>query len=97
MTLRLELGEAAAASLRPLTPAQVATLAAVPELVTVTPAGAGLWRLAGRQRVGTVRLGAGEGTVELRIHPKLPIRRLLALLRDASNIWQPQQGYEQVF
>jgi 5-methylcytosine-specific restriction enzyme subunit McrC len=91
VTLRLELGEAAAAPLRPLTPAQVATLAAVPELVTVTPAGAGLWRLAGRQRIGTVRLGAGEGTVELRIHPKLPIRRLLALLRDASDIWQPQQ------
>ena len=90
MTLHLHLAEAAASPPRALTPAQVATLATVPDLVAITPTGGGLWRLAGRQRVGTVRLGHGDGAVELRVRPKLPVRRLLALL-EHDDIWQNRQ------
>ncbi|GAA4560977.1 McrC family protein [Planotetraspora kaengkrachanensis] len=93
MTLYLELTEASAADSRPLTPAQVATLATVPKLVTLTPTSSGLWRIAGRQRVGTVRLGVGDGAVELRINPKLTVRHLMYLLgydKDPT-IWKDQQ------
>ena len=91
MTLHLHLAEATAGPPRPLTPAQVATLATVPELVTMIPTVGGQWRLAGRQRVGTVRLGHNDGAVELRIQPKLPVRRLLGLLGDNDHIWQHHQ------
>lgn len=91
MTLHLHLTETTASSPRPLTTAQVATLATVPELVTLTPTVGGRWRLAGRQRVGTVRLGRNDGVIELRIQPKLPVRRLLGLLGDNDDIWQHAQ------
>ncbi|MER6177738.1 hypothetical protein [Streptosporangium sp. NPDC001681] len=90
MTLHLHLEEATAEPPRPLTPAQVATLATVPDLVAITPTGGGLWRLAGRQRVGTVRLGHGDGAVEMRVRPKLPVRRLLGLL-ERDDIWQNRE------
>ncbi|MEV0230924.1 hypothetical protein [Nonomuraea sp. NPDC050786] len=91
MTLHLHLAEATASPPQPLTPAQVATLATVPELVTITPTVGGRWRLAGRQRVGTVRLGHNDGAIELYIQPKLPVRRLLGLLGDYDDIWQHRQ------
>ncbi|WP_336216510.1 McrC family protein [Nonomuraea sp. LPB2021202275-12-8] len=91
MTLHLHLAEATASPPRPLTPAQVATLATVPELVIMTPTVGGRWRLAGRQRVGTVRLGHNDGAIELRIQPKLPVQRLLGLLGDNDDIWQHHQ------
>ncbi|GAA2207726.1 McrBC 5-methylcytosine restriction system component [Nonomuraea monospora] len=91
MTLRLHLAEATTGPPLPLSPAQVATLATVPLLVTMTPTAGGRWRLAGRQRVGTVRLGHNDGAIELRIQPKLPVRRLLGLLGDNDDIWQHRQ------
>ncbi|GAA4229223.1 5-methylcytosine-specific restriction enzyme subunit McrC [Streptosporangium album] len=90
MTLRLHLAEATAGPPRALTPAQVATLATVPGLVTITPTGGGLWRLAGRQRVGIVRLGHGDGAIEMRVRPKLPVRRLLGLLGH-DDVWRHRQ------
>ncbi|MFI7425259.1 McrC family protein [Nonomuraea sp. NPDC049684] len=91
MTLHLHLAEATASLPQPLTPAQVATLATVPELVTITPTAGGRWRLAGRQRVGTVRLGHKDGAIELSIQPKLPVRRLFGLLGDYDDVWQHRQ------
>ncbi|MFF3373315.1 McrC family protein [Streptomyces sp. NPDC002680] len=74
-----------------LRPAQVATLIRRPDLVRLTPAASGLWRVSGRQRVGLIRLGRGDGTVELRIRPKLPVSQLLFLLTHAPGTpWQDQ-------
>ncbi|WP_405540582.1 McrC family protein [Streptomyces sp. NBC_00075] len=74
-----------------LRPAQVATLIRRPDLVRLTPAASGLWRVSGRQRVGLVRLGRGDATVELRIRPKLPVSQLLFLLTHAPGTpWQDQ-------
>nr|WP_062341296.1 hypothetical protein [Herbidospora sakaeratensis] len=87
MTLELHLTETTTAEPRTLTPSQVATLTTVPELITLTPAGS-RWRLKAGQRVGTVRLGTGDGAVELSIAPKLPIRRLFGLLDDLGVQWQ---------
>ncbi|WP_203993543.1 McrC family protein [Sphaerisporangium rufum] len=60
-------------------------------MVTINPTAGGRWRLAGRQRVGTIRLGRNDGAVELRIQPKLPVRRIFSLLGDYDDIWQHRQ------
>ncbi|GIH24787.1 McrBC 5-methylcytosine restriction system component [Acrocarpospora phusangensis] len=93
MTLRLTLAEASASQpcTLALTPAQIATLATVPDLIAITPVGGGRWRLSGRQRVGTVRLGHGDGAVELRVRPKLPVRRLLGLLDSGDSVWRHRE------
>jgi 5-methylcytosine-specific restriction enzyme subunit McrC len=89
----IELTEASAAQPLALTPSQVTTLAAVPDLVTVSPVPSGLWRLAGRQRVGAVRLGIGEAALEVRIRPKIPVGNLLYLVgfTAAGSVWRPEQ------
>ncbi|WP_196468807.1 McrC family protein [Planomonospora sp. ID91781] len=91
----VELTETSAAVL-PLTPAQVATLVAVPELVAVTPDRSGRWRAAGRQRVGTVRIGVGDGALELRLHPKIPVGHLLGLIGHAGGAPVWRRGLVQV-
>ncbi|MEU7913974.1 McrC family protein [Microbispora bryophytorum] len=89
----IELTEASASPPCALTTAQVVTLVAVPDLVAIAPTGSGLWRLVGRQRVGTVRLGIGEAALELRIHPKIPVDHLMYLVAFAtgSSVWRHGQ------
>ncbi|WP_225100746.1 McrC family protein [Streptomyces sp. CoH27] len=68
-----------------LTPAQVDTLAAHERLVRMHPVTATRWRLKARDRVGAVRLGSGDGTVQLTITPKVPVDRLLHLVAYAPD------------
>src|SRR6266498_827451 len=51
------------------------------ELVKATPVVPGMWRLAAKGKVGAVRIG----DIELRIRPKLDIRRLLFLAGYTLN------------
>lgn len=91
--VRIELTETGPGTRVALTPPQVATLTAAAHLVRVEPGGApGLWRLSARQRVGAVRLGSGEGAVELRIRPKVAVDRLMYLLGFGSRPrpWQAE-------
>ncbi|MET9395412.1 restriction endonuclease [Streptomyces sp. NPDC006624] len=76
---------------RELTGDQVAALLAVPDLVRLTPAPGGRWRLRGNQKAGTVRLRTPSGAaVLLRLRPKLPVRDLLFLLSYApGDPWRP--------
>ncbi len=77
-----------------LHPAQVATLINSPRLVRLTPVPGpgGRWRVSGLERVGLVRLGRGDGAVELHIRPKLPVAQLLFLLTYAPGTpWRDQQ------
>lgn len=79
--LRIDLTETGPGARVALTPPQVAALTAAAHLVRVESGGApGLWRLSARQRVGAVRLGSGQGAVELRIRPKVAVDRLMYLL-----------------
>ncbi|GAA1461880.1 McrC family protein [Nocardiopsis exhalans] len=90
---RIDLTETGPGALLALTPPQVATLTAAAHLVRVESGGApGRWRLSARQRVGAVRLGSGEGAVELRIRPKVAVDRLMYLLGFGSGPrpWQAQ-------
>ncbi|MGW0211374.1 McrC family protein [Streptomyces sp. NPDC003233] len=75
-----------------LTDDQVAGLLRVPGLVRLSPASGGRWRLAGNQKVGLVRLHTPSGgALELRIHPKLPVRNLLFLLAySPTDPWRPE-------
>lgn len=68
-----------------LTQAQLMTLADHPELVALHPESAGRWRLKPKDYVGSVRLGSGEGTVQLTITPKVPVDRLLHLVAYAPD------------
>lgn len=68
-----------------LRPAQADTLRKYGALVRADPLGGGRWRITGKQRVGLVRLGHGEGAVELRIEPKLDISKLMFLIGYASQ------------
>ncbi|MFF3912873.1 McrC family protein [Streptomyces sp. NPDC001852] len=68
-----------------LTPPQLATLAAHPRLLALHPESATRWRLKAKDRVGSVRLGSGEGTVQLTITPKVPVDRLLHLVAYAPD------------
>ncbi|WP_175541540.1 McrC family protein [Streptomyces aidingensis] len=78
-----------------LNAAQVDTLRTEAEkYVQIRPAGRGAdgrrWQLRARRTVGAVRLGAGEGTVQLHIAPKVPVDRLLFLLsyaQDRRAVW----------
>jgi 5-methylcytosine-specific restriction enzyme subunit McrC len=81
----IRLTETGPGVIRELHPAQVATLITRPDLVRLSPAAGGRWRIAGNQKVGLIRLGRGEGAVELHIRPKLDISRLLFLLTYASG------------
>ncbi|MFH9426188.1 McrC family protein [Streptomyces sp. NPDC017529] len=82
----------------PLTDAQVDTLSKddARRLVDIRPARGRrdgiLWEVQARRTVGAVRLGQGDGTVMLRIAPKITIDRLLYLLAHAQERrlrWQP--------
>ncbi|GAA1106154.1 McrBC 5-methylcytosine restriction system component [Nocardiopsis metallicus] len=90
---RIDLAETGPGASLVLTPPQVATLTRAAHLVRVEPGGApGRWRLSARQRVGAVRLGSGEGAVELRIRPKVAVDRLMYLLGFGSGPrpWQAE-------
>lgn len=81
--LNLEVPEAGAAVTMRLTPGQLATLLGARDLVEVTPQPGGAWRIAGRRRVGVLRLGRGDDAVDLHLRPKLPVSNLLFLLSYA--------------
>ncbi|MBT2873816.1 hypothetical protein HET67_20440, partial [Streptomyces sp. McG7] len=81
--LRVGLAEGAGWTVWTLTPAQVATLAEQDRLLQMHPETATRWRLKAKDRVGSVRLGAGDGTVQLTISPKVPVDRLLHLISYA--------------
>ncbi|MFD0772769.1 hypothetical protein ACFQZ2_02410, partial [Streptomonospora algeriensis] len=82
---RIELTEYAPLAGVALTPPQEAVLAAC-QLVSLKPDPAGTWTLtADKGLVGAARVGAGDGAVELRIAPKLPVRRVLFLLGYAQH------------
>ncbi|MFJ4520626.1 McrC family protein [Streptomyces sp. NPDC088810] len=68
-----------------LTPDQARTLADHEKLVQIRPGTATHWRLKARDRVGSVRLGSGDGTVQLVITPKVPVDRLLHLVSYAPD------------
>ncbi|MEU8583121.1 McrC family protein [Streptomyces abikoensis] len=80
-----------------LTSAQVDTLstADVCKILDIRPAGRGAddrrWQLKAKRTVGAVRLGAGEGAVQLRIAPKVAVDRLLYLLAYAPRWARWQQ------
>lgn len=83
--LRVGLAEGAGWTAWTLTPAQVATLAEQDRLLQMHPETATRWRLKAKDRVGSVRLGAGDGTVQLTISPKVPVDRLLHLISYAPD------------
>lgn len=85
----LELAESGATVVRHLSGGQVAALAAVGDLVSLTPVSPGVWRIGGKRKVGAVVLGQGADALRLRIRPKLPVERLLFLAGFAKNpdIW----------
>jgi 5-methylcytosine-specific restriction enzyme subunit McrC len=68
-----------------LTPAQAATLAEHERLLRMHPETSTRWRLRAKDRVGSVRLGSGDGTVQLTITPKVPVDRLLHLISYAPD------------
>ncbi|WP_046468353.1 McrC family protein [Allosalinactinospora lopnorensis] len=68
-----------------VSPGQAAALAAC-ELVSMRPDSGGSWTLtADRGLVGAVHVGHKDASVELRVAPKLPIRRLFFLLGYAQH------------
>ncbi|MFE1989630.1 McrC family protein [Streptomyces mirabilis] len=75
-----------------LTNDQVAGLLRIPQLVRLSPASGGRWRLTGNQKVGLVRLSTPSGgAIELRLRPKLPVRNLLFLLAyTPTDPWRPE-------
>ncbi|MGV9314169.1 McrC family protein [Streptomyces sp. NPDC003691] len=94
----VDVREGAGWQARPLTDAQVDTLSTkeARKLVDVRPVrnrqGGACWEVQARRTVGSVRLGQGDGTVMLRIAPKITIDRLLYLLAHAQDRrlrWQP--------
>jgi 5-methylcytosine-specific restriction enzyme subunit McrC len=87
---RISLHETGPGVVAHLTGDQVAALLAVPEVVKLTPAQGGRWRLAGHRRVGLLRIATRAGEpLELHIKPKIPIPNLLFLLGYAPhNPWQ---------
>ncbi|WP_240501721.1 McrC family protein, partial [Streptomyces neyagawaensis] len=89
--LTLSVDETGPGTVRELTGDQVAGLLCVPGLVRLTPASGGRWRVAGNRTVGLVRLRTPAGdTIDLRLHPKLPVRNLLFLLSHApDDLWLP--------
>ncbi|GGT39588.1 McrC family protein [Streptomyces chromofuscus] len=82
---RIRLAEGGGWTTWDLTPAQVATLAAHDGLVHLHPETATRWRLKARDRVGSVRLGTGDGALQLTITPKVPVDRLLHLVSYAPE------------
>lgn len=65
--------------------AQVDTLKKYGKVVKVERLDKENWRITGKQRVGLVRLGHGQGAVDLRIEPKLEISKLMFLVGYASG------------
>ncbi|MFF5523407.1 McrC family protein [Streptomyces coeruleorubidus] len=90
--LDLTVRETGPGTVRELTGDQVAGLLSVPDLVRLTPAAGGRWRLRGNQKVGLVRLRTPSGgAVELRLRPKLPVRDLMFLLSySPGDPWRPE-------
>ncbi|MFE5029578.1 McrC family protein [Streptomyces sp. NPDC056656] len=82
---RIRLAEGGGWTTWELAPAQVATLADHDGLVQMHPETAARWRLRAKDRVGSVRLGTGAGTVQLTITPKVPVDRLLHLVSYAPE------------
>lgn len=82
--------------------AQAGTLKKHTKAVKVERLQGGNWRITGKQRVGLVRLGHGEGAVDLRIEPKLAISKLMFLIsyaagepwRDEEAGWDRESGLE---
>lgn len=83
--LRIRLTEGGGWSSWVLTPAQAATLAAYEDIVRMHPESTGRWRLSAKDRVGAVRLGSGDGALQLTITPKVPVDRLLHLISYAPE------------
>jgi 5-methylcytosine-specific restriction enzyme subunit McrC len=79
---RIELAEHQTRGLVALTTAEAAQLQGTPAL-TLTPSagGAGLWDLRAAQYVGVIQ----ASDLEVRIHPKVPVGRLLFLLGYAAD------------
>jgi 5-methylcytosine-specific restriction enzyme subunit McrC len=80
-----EAGHGSAPPVRALTAGQLAALLSVPELVRVSAAPGGLWRISGRRRVGVVQLGSGRDAIVLHLRPKLEIADLLLLLAHVAR------------
>jgi 5-methylcytosine-specific restriction enzyme subunit McrC len=53
----------------------------------------GTWKVSAARRVGAARLGTGAYAIEVRIEPKLPIRRLLFLVGYArqGTLWRQEE------
>ncbi|MFJ2020606.1 McrC family protein [Streptomyces nodosus] len=83
--LRVRLAEGSDWTRWELTQAQVTTLAAQRKLLSMHPVDATRWQLKAKDRVGSVRLGTGEGAVQLTITPKVPVDRLLHLVAYAPD------------
>ncbi|MGW1882067.1 McrC family protein [Streptomyces sp. NPDC001970] len=83
--LRIGLAEGGVWTSWDLTPAQAATLADHEGLLRMHPETTTRWRLRAKDRVGSVRLGSGDGTVQLTISPKVPVDRLLHLIAYAPD------------
>ncbi|MER5221348.1 McrC family protein [Streptomyces flaveus] len=83
--LRVALAEGGGWTSWDLTPAQAGTLADHERLLRMHPETATRWRLRAKDRVGSVRLGSGDGTVQLTISPKVPVDRLLHLVSYAPD------------
>lgn len=90
--LVLELPEAGESVTTGLTPGQLTLLLHEPKLIDVRPQPGGKWRISGRRRVGALRLGDGDDTIELYLRPKLPISNLLFLLSYTAGDRHWQQS-----
>lgn len=90
--LDLTVRETGPGTVRELTGDQIAGLLSVPDLVRLTPAAGGRWRLRGNQKVGLVRLRTPSGgALQLHLRPKLPVRDLLFLLSySPGDPWRPE-------
>ncbi|MFI6576352.1 McrC family protein [Nocardiopsis sp. NPDC050513] len=83
---RIVLDETGPGAEVPLSSTRLATLLSHPGLVELGPGTApGAWRVRARRRVASVRLGSGEGAVDLRIRPKVGVERLMYLLGFAGS------------
>uniref|UniRef100_UPI000A969484 McrC family protein n=1 Tax=Streptomyces caniscabiei TaxID=2746961 RepID=UPI000A969484 len=92
-SLRLTVDETGPGTVRELTADQVAGLLSAPGAVRLTPAPGGRWRVAGKQKVGLVRLRTPAGeAIELLLRPKLPVRDLLFLLSHSpTDPWHAER------
>ncbi|MDX2606126.1 restriction endonuclease [Streptomyces caniscabiei] len=92
-SLRLTVDETGPGTVRELTADQVAGLLSAPGAVRLTPAAGGRWRVAGKQKVGLVRLRTPAGeAIELLLRPKLPVRDLLFLLSHSpTDPWHAER------